>query len=264
MTSTHDTHEPRNSREADTELDRHAAFEQHPTLDRSEAHEESSCPTLSTESHPDEDHQSNPSPATSTTPRPRTRLSTYANDESPNRSTRSDTPRQRRPAPTAQHDPVPAQAAAEAPAGPADDDEPEARRFKPLTWAIIAAAIAFTVVVLISGMRLIAGVDDLDDTPARSVDGFLTALLDDQDSAAAADWLCAEKRDRDLNSALLALADLGEHGITFHDVTEVNRDVGSATVTAELRAEGETALWTFTLVAEDSNPQWVVCDVANG
>lgn len=144
------------------------------------------------------------------------------------------------------------------------DDEPEPRRFKPMTIAIIVASVAFTAAVIITGTRFIAGVDDLEDTPAQSVDGFLTALFIDGDSESIDGWLCAEKRDRDVDPLLQSLSQQlndTEDNISFSEPHEESRDVGTAVVTTELVADGDAATWTFTLVAEDSSPQWVVCNV---
>lgn len=145
------------------------------------------------------------------------------------------------------------------------DSESTSRRPKPMTIAIVAAAVAFSAVVIITATRFIAGVDDIDDTPAQSVDGFLTALFNDRDAEAMNSWLCEEKQDRDFDEVVNGLSQQlndSSSDVSFSTPQEVTRDVGSATVTTELEVDGEAATWTFTLVAEDSTPQWVVCGIS--
>ncbi|WP_100447557.1 hypothetical protein [Glycomyces xiaoerkulensis] len=129
------------------------------------------------------------------------------------------------------------------------------------TYLTFAAAAAFAAALILIATRLFVNVAEVSDTPERSVEEFLTALLDDRDSAAASEWLCSAKADRDLNGAVEALAEAGGGaGIDWSNVTEVDRSVGEATVTADLTTGGgDTTTWTFILVAEDSSPQWLVC-----
>jgi hypothetical protein len=93
--------------------------------------------------------------------------------------------------------------------------------------------------------------------------GFiLAALLDQRDPGAASRWLCSEQSDRDLTVATEALSSAeAEIGLEWSEVTETDRTVGQATVTAELSTGSHAATWTFTLVAEDGDPQWLVCDI---
>ncbi|GAB3234722.1 hypothetical protein GCM10027447_32030 [Glycomyces halotolerans] len=131
------------------------------------------------------------------------------------------------------------------------------------TYLTFGAAAAFAGALILVAAGLFADVTEVSDTPERTVEEFLTALLEDRDAASAADWLCEEKADRDLTAATGALAEANAQvGLEWSAVTETSRSVGGATVTAELTTTGgDTAIWTFTLVAEDSDPQWLVCDI---
>jgi len=135
------------------------------------------------------------------------------------------------------------------------------------TWIITAAAIAFCVALVLGAMRLYTGVDDVTDTPVHTVDAFLAALLEDRDAEAAAAWLCADKADRDLSEAVAALSYTDRTGeFAWDDVTETGRSVGAATVAAEIRigeggAFSEPATWEFSLVAEEGEPQWLICGI---
>ncbi|GAA2125117.1 hypothetical protein GALLR39Z86_13200 [Glycomyces algeriensis] len=117
-------------------------------------------------------------------------------------------------------------------------------------------------------MRLFVDVADVTDTPERTVDAFLDALLGQRDAEAAATWLCADKADSDLSEAVAALSFLDGPG-DFHwgEVEETGRSVGAATVTAEIRVGGgddafsHPATWEFALVAEEGEPQWLICGI---
>lgn len=143
--------------------------------------------------------------------------------------------------------------------------EPEApaRHGRMWTWLTFGAAAAFVGALAVVAANLFVDVDEVSDTPERTVREFLGALLDEHDAADARTWLCADKDDRDLTEAAADLAAFDEQaGVDWSDVTETDRGVGEATVTAELSTGGEAVTWTFTLVAEDSDPQWQVCDMA--
>ncbi|WP_199037889.1 Rv0361 family membrane protein [Glycomyces salinus] len=130
------------------------------------------------------------------------------------------------------------------------------------TYLTLIAAAAFAGALFLIAAKLFAGVEEIDDSPERTVEGFLAALLDERDPEAASGWLCSEKSDRDLTAATEALAEAGaEHGLEWTAVTETDRTVGQATVTVELSTEAESTTWTFALVAEDGDPQWLVCDI---
>lgn len=141
--------------------------------------------------------------------------------------------------------------------------EAPARHGRMWTWLTVGAAAVFIGTVAVVATDLFVGVDEVSDTPEHAVEEFLGALLDEHDAAAAREWLCADKDDRDLTEATADLAAFNEQaGVDWSNVTETGRSVGEATVTAELSTGGEAATWTFTLVAEDSDPQWQVCDMA--
>ncbi len=151
---------------------------------------------------------------------------------------------------------------------PGRHEPPRREPGRPWTWAITAAAAAFCVALVLGAMRLYTGVDDVTDTPVRTVDAFLEALLDQRDAEAAADWLCADKADRDLSEAVATLADTdgGTGEFAWDEVTETGRSVGAATVAAEIRigeagAFSQPATWVFSLVAEEGDPQWLICGI---
>lgn len=130
------------------------------------------------------------------------------------------------------------------------------------TYLTLIAAAAFAGALFLIAAQLFAGVEEVDDSPERTVEGFLAALLDERDPEAASGWLCSEKADRDLTAVTEALAEAGsEPGLEWASVTETDRTVGRATVTAELSTDADSTTWTFTLVAEDGDPQWLVCDI---
>jgi hypothetical protein len=137
------------------------------------------------------------------------------------------------------------------------------------TWIIAAAVAAFCVALVLGAMRLFVDVDDVHDTPERTVDAFLEALLDQRDAEAAATWLCADKADRDLSEAVAALSFIdGPGDFEWGAVEETGRSVGAATVTAEIRIGGghdgafsDPATWEFSLVAEEGEPQWLICGI---
>ncbi|WP_026925324.1 hypothetical protein [Glycomyces arizonensis] len=153
----------------------------------------------------------------------------------------------------------PAQAGKRRPGDPA-------RHGRMWTYLTFAAAAAFTGAVAVVGTNLFAGaagVAEVSDTPEHSVEEFLRALLDEHDAEAARGWLCEDKADRDLSEATADLAAINEKtGVDWSNVTETGRSVGEATVAADLSTGGRDITWTFTLVAEDSHPQWQVCDMA--
>lgn len=146
---------------------------------------------------------------------------------------------------------------------PARSDGPT-RHGRLWTYLTFTAAAAFVGAVAIVGTNLFTGeVAEISDTPEHSVEEFLTALLDDNDAAAAREWMCEDKADRDLSEATAELATINERaGVAWANVTETDRSVGRATVTAELSTGDEAVTWTFTLIAENSDPQWQVCDMA--
>lgn len=130
-------------------------------------------------------------------------------------------------------------------------------------WLTFGAAAAFVGAVAVVAANLFVEVGEVSDTPERTVREFLGALLDEHDAAAARAWLCADKDDRDLTEVAADLAAFDEQaGVEWANVTETDRGVGEATVTAELSTGGEAVTWTFSLVAEGSDPQWQVCDMA--
>jgi hypothetical protein len=135
------------------------------------------------------------------------------------------------------------------------------------TYLIAGAAAVFVGALILVAMRLVVDVREVNDTPEQSVDAFLTALLTDRDAPAASQWLCSAKADSDFDTALERLSMIdGPDRVEWSDVTETGRTVGEATVTAEVRmgGSGEPVTWSFTVVAEDGDPQWVVCDVRSG
>jgi hypothetical protein len=149
---------------------------------------------------------------------------------------------------------------------PGRHEPPRHRASSLWTWIITAAVVAFCIALVLGAMRLYTGVDDVTDTPVHTVDAFLEALLDQRDAEAAAAWLCADKADRDLSAAVAALADGGSGEFAWDEVTETGRSVGAATVAAEIRigeggAFSEPATWVFSLVAEEGEPQWLICGI---
>jgi hypothetical protein len=137
-------------------------------------------------------------------------------------------------------------------------------------WALLiaAASVLFCVALVLGAMRLYPDVGEVTDTPERTVDAFLESLLGRHDAAAAAEWLCADKADRDLGEAVtrISLGD-GPGALEWGAVTETDRSVGAATVSAEIRlAEGGASsaptTWVFSLVAEEGEPQWLICGIA--
>jgi hypothetical protein len=135
-------------------------------------------------------------------------------------------------------------------------------------WVTAGAVAAFCVALTWGAMRLYVDVNELADSPERTVDAFLEALLDQRDAAAAAAWLCADKSDRDLSEAVAALSYIdGPGDFEWGEVTETGRSVGAATVTADIRVgEGDSPFsspttWEFSLVAEQGEPQWLICGI---
>ncbi|RRR96388.1 hypothetical protein [Glycomyces terrestris] len=169
-------------------------------------------------------------------------------------------------------EPPPAQVPRQEPAlrRPAPSDPPPARD-SGLLWSVVtaAAAVLFCAALVFGATRLFVGgtAADVTDTPERTVSAFLGALLDERDADAAAAWLCTDKADRDLSEAVAAMsAAEGDRGFEWGEVTETGRSVGAATVTAEIGIEGgaSPATWEFTLVAEEGEPQWLICGIAAG
>ena len=138
------------------------------------------------------------------------------------------------------------------------------------TLLITAASALFCVALVLGAMRLYTDVNNVTDTPERTVDAFLEALLDQRDAAAAAEWLCADKADRDLGEAVARMSFIdGPGSFAWGEVAETDRSVGAATVTAEIRVGGghdgtfsAPTTWVFSLVAEKGEPQWLICGIA--
>ncbi|MEU5875350.1 hypothetical protein AB0A73_27775 [Glycomyces sp. NPDC047369] len=150
------------------------------------------------------------------------------------------------------------------PPGPAHGDQSS------LLWTVVTAvaAVLFCAALVFGATRLFIGdaSGGVTDTPEHTVSAFLGALLDDRDAEAAAAWLCTDKADRDLGSAVAAMADAADRGFEWGEVAETGRTVGAATVTAEIGIDGgaSPATWAFTLVAEEGDPQWLICGIAAG
>ncbi|MFG3338760.1 hypothetical protein [Glycomyces sp. NPDC048151] len=146
-------------------------------------------------------------------------------------------------------------------------EPPRDRSNRLWTWVIAAASVAFCVALVLGATRLFVdtGGGDVTDTPERTVDAFLEALLDQRDADAAATWLCADKADRDLSEAVAALSFIDGPGeFAWGAVEETGRSVGAATVTAEISVSGDDAApttWAFSLVAEEGEPQWLICGI---
>lgn len=144
---------------------------------------------------------------------------------------------------------------------------PRDRSGRVWTWVTVGAVVAFCAALVFGAMRLYVGVDHVTDTPVRTVDAFLEALLDQRDAEAAAAWLCADKADSDLSEAVAALSDTGGPGeFKWSEVTETGRSVGAATVAADIHvgddgAFAEPTTWEFSLVAEEGEPQWLICGI---
>ncbi|WP_112134218.1 hypothetical protein [Glycomyces dulcitolivorans] len=141
-----------------------------------------------------------------------------------------------------------------------------------LLWAVVtaAAAVLFCAALVFGATRLFIGdtaAEGVTDSPERTVSAFLGALLDDRDAEAAATWLCTDKADRDLSEAVAAMsAAEGDRGFEWGEVAETGRSVGGATVEAQIGIDGgaSPATWEFTLVAEEGEPQWLICGIAAG
>lgn len=140
-----------------------------------------------------------------------------------------------------------------------------------LLWTVVTAvaAVLFCVALVFGATRLFIAdtAGAVTDTPERTVSAFLEALLSERDADAAAAWLCTDKADRDLSEAVAAMSAAdGDRGFEWSDVTETNRSVGAATVTAEIGIDGgaSPATWEFSLVAEEGDPQWLICGIAAG
>jgi hypothetical protein len=146
-------------------------------------------------------------------------------------------------------------------------EPPRDRSGRVWTWVTAAAAVAFCVALVLGAMRLYVGVNDVTDTPEHTVDAFLEALLDQRDAEAAAAWLCADKADSDLSEAVAALSFTDGPGeFKWSAVTETGRSVGAATVEADIHigdggAFAEPTTWEFSLVAEEGEPQWLICGI---
>lgn len=150
---------------------------------------------------------------------------------------------------------------------PGRHEPPRDRSGRVWTWVTVGAVVAFCVALVFGAMRLYVGVNDVTDTPERTVDAFLEALLDQRDAEAAAAWLCADKADRDLSKAVAALSYTDGPGeFKWSKVTETGRSVGAATVAADIHvgdggAFAEPTTWEFALVAEEGEPQWLICGI---
>lgn len=164
----------------------------------------------------------------------------------------------------------PEDAAPERPGGTGPDFERSKRAGRGWALLIAAASALFCVALVLGAMHLRTDVDEITDTPERTVDAFLEALLDQRDAGAAAEWLCADKADRDLGEAVARMSFLDGSGtFAWGEVTETGRSVGAATVTAEIRTRGghddalsDPTTWVFSLVAEEGEPQWLICGIA--
>jgi hypothetical protein len=165
-------------------------------------------------------------------------------------------PTQEREATTVPHD-----------AGPGRHVDRARRTGRGWSLLITAASVLFCLALVLGAMRLHTDVNDVTDTPEHTVDAFLEALLGQRDAAAAATWLCADKADRDLSAAVASMSfTSGPGSFAWGEVTETDRSVGAATVTAEIRAGDEArsdpTTWVFSLVAEEGEPQWLICGIA--
>ncbi|MCC3764570.1 hypothetical protein K3N28_16030 [Glycomyces sp. TRM65418] len=153
-------------------------------------------------------------------------------------------------------------------ARPPEHPGPPDRSSRVWAWATAGAAIAFCAALAFGAMRLYVDVGEVADSPERTVDAFLEALLDQRDADAAAAWLCEDKSDRDLSEAVAALSYIDDAGeFRWGDVAETGRSVGAATVTADIRVgSGDDTFsspttWEFSLVAEQGEPQWLICSI---
>ncbi|GAA2300764.1 hypothetical protein GCM10009853_066470 [Glycomyces scopariae] len=173
--------------------------------------------------------------------------------------------------------------AAESPPAQVPRQEPAPRRTVPphprpgssgdrssLLWTVVTAvaAVLFCAALVFGATRLFLGGDtaaEVTDSPERTVSAFLGALLDERDAEAAATWLCTDKADRDLSTVVAAMA-AADGGLAWSGVAETGRSVGAAAVTAEIAMDGgaSPATWEFTLVAEEGDPQWLICGIAAG
>lgn len=150
---------------------------------------------------------------------------------------------------------------------PGRHEPPRDRSSRVWTWVTVAAVVAFCVALVFGAMRLYVDVNDVTDTPERTVDAFLEALLAQRDAEAAAAWLCADKADSDLSAAVAALSYTDRPGeFKWSNVTETGRSVGAATVEADIHvgdsgAFAEPTTWVFALVAEEGEPQWLICGI---
>ncbi|WP_025273453.1 hypothetical protein [Haloglycomyces albus] len=129
------------------------------------------------------------------------------------------------------------------------------------TYATVIAACLFMAAMVWVAMRFFVDFEEVNDTPSNTVESFLTALLDEQDSAAAAEWTCEQKSTRDFEDAVAQLGVLAANEeLQWGNVTETSRSLGEATVEAEFSISGtQSATLEFDLVAEDSEPQWMIC-----
>ncbi|MQM27310.1 hypothetical protein [Glycomyces albidus] len=155
---------------------------------------------------------------------------------------------------------------------PSDFDRPGRHEDQTgLLWTVVTAvaAVLFCAALVFGATRLFIAdtAGTVTDTPERTVSAFLGALLGERDAEAAAAWLCTDKADRDLSEAVAAMSAAdGDRGFEWTDVTETNRSVGAATVTAEIGIDGgaSPATWEFSLVAEEGDPQWLICGITAG
>ena len=132
-------------------------------------------------------------PETASRPSPRTPQSTAAREAVDNPEPRSGT-----------EDPKPARAWR--PGRPRRHIGPRDRSGRVWAWVTAGAIAAFCVALALGATRLYVDVGEIVDSPERTVDAFLEALLDQRDADAAAAWLCADKSDRDLSEAVAALS----------------------------------------------------------
>lgn len=139
--------------------------------------------------------------------------------------------------------------------------------------ALVIVSTGFLAAVILGGLWLSGSWSSGRSTPTESVDGFLTALLVDRDSRAAASYMC-QSLTGDLTEAMDLMDALPESNgleadlitFTWDNVTERSRDGELAVVTADVTLEltGETDQWSFALVTGDPDDTWRVCGVVTG
>lgn len=155
-----------------------------------------------------------------------------------------------------------------------DDSQPTSPPRTTLVIAIVLVIATVFVGAVVGGVMWLSGnwSGPSDSDPAESVDGFLTALLNDRDAQAAAGFTCASGAG-DLSQALDLLDGLpkpGEGGgmanFSWEPPVVESRKPALAVVTAEvvLDITGDSATWTFALVTGDPDDAWRVCGIDTG